>query len=88
MLWSRCYSFAGHQDWQRLRNWCWLLDSDLTRIFAEGGTLFRKGNNLHDNFIVNMKFTDDFIASLVYSDLGNPKFLKERLEIFAGNRTC
>lgn len=66
---------------------CWLLDSNPTRIFAEGGTLSHEGTNLHDNFIVTMKFEDGSIASLVYGDLGNPKFSKERLEIFAGNRT-
>lgn len=66
---------------------CWLLDSNPTRIFAEGGTLSRKGTSLHDNFIVTMRFEDGSIASLVYGDLGNPNFPKERLEIFAGNRT-
>ena len=66
---------------------CWLLDSNPTRIFAEGGTLSHKGTSLHDNFIVTMRFEDGSIASLVYGDLGNPNFPKERLEIFAGNRT-
>ncbi len=66
---------------------CWLLNSNPTRIFAEGGTLSHKGTNLHDNFLVTMKFEDGSIASLVYGDLGSPKFSKERLEIFAGNRT-
>jgi predicted dehydrogenase/threonine dehydrogenase-like Zn-dependent dehydrogenase len=66
---------------------CWLLDSDPSRIFAEGGTLSHRGTTLHDNLIVTMKFADDSIASLIYGDLGNPKFPKERLEIFAGNIT-
>jgi predicted dehydrogenase/threonine dehydrogenase-like Zn-dependent dehydrogenase len=66
---------------------CWLLDSSPTRIFAEGGTLSHKGASLDDNFIVTMRFEDDSVASLAYGDLGNPGFPKERLEIFAGNRT-
>jgi predicted dehydrogenase/threonine dehydrogenase-like Zn-dependent dehydrogenase len=66
---------------------CWLIDSNPIRIFAEGGTLSHKGTNLDDNLIVAMRFKDDSVASLVYGDLGNPKFPKERLEIFAGNRT-
>jgi predicted dehydrogenase/threonine dehydrogenase-like Zn-dependent dehydrogenase len=66
---------------------CWLLDSSPIRIFAEGGTLSHKGTNLDDNLIVTMRFEDNSVASLVYGDLGNPNFPKERLEIFAGNRT-
>jgi len=66
---------------------CWLLGSNPTRIFAEGGTLSHKGTNLDDNLIVTMRFEDHSVASLVYGDLGNPSFPKERLEIFAGNRT-
>ena len=66
---------------------CWLMDSRPTRIFAEGGTISHQGTDLHDNFIVTMKFEDGSIASLFYGDLGNPEFPKERVEIFAGNRT-
>ncbi|MDH4366653.1 MAG: bi-domain-containing oxidoreductase [Dehalococcoidia bacterium] len=66
---------------------CWLLDSNPIRIFAEGGTLSHKGTDLDDNFIVTMRFEDGSVACLVYGDLGNPDFPKERLEIFAGNRT-
>jgi len=66
---------------------CWLLDSYPSRIFAEGGTLSHRGTTLHDNLIVTMKFADDSIASLIYGDMGNPKFPKERLEIFTGNVT-
>jgi len=40
-----------------------------------------------DNVVVNMKFEDNSIATLIYGDLGHPQFPKERLELFAGNRT-
>ncbi len=66
---------------------CWLLDSRPTRVFAEGGTLSHRETNLHDNFIVTMKFEDGSIASLFYGDLGTDQFPKERVEVFAGNRT-
>ncbi|MFC1925714.1 bi-domain-containing oxidoreductase [Chloroflexota bacterium] len=66
---------------------CWLVDSPPTRLFAEGGTMSHRGTSLDDNFVVTMRFADGSVASLAYGDLGNPKFPKERLEIFAGNRT-
>jgi predicted dehydrogenase/threonine dehydrogenase-like Zn-dependent dehydrogenase len=66
---------------------CWLIDANPTKIYSEGGNLSHKGTNLYDNIIVNMKFPDDSIASLIYGDMGDPSYPKERIEIFAGNVT-
>lgn len=66
---------------------CWLLDSRPVRIFAEGDSLSHGKADLHDNMAVTLRFGDGSIASLVYGDLGNPEYPKERIEVFAGNRT-
>ena len=56
-------------------------------FLLKGETLSHRETNLHDNFIVIMKFEDGFIASLFYGDLGTDQFPKERVEVFAGNHT-
>jgi predicted dehydrogenase/NADPH:quinone reductase-like Zn-dependent oxidoreductase len=63
---------------------CHLVGSAPVRVEATGGTLSHPGTRLYDNMICTLTFTDGSIASLVYGDLGQQRFPKERLEIFAG----
>jgi len=63
---------------------CYLVGSPPRRLTAAGGTLSHPGTGLHDNMVCTLDFADGSIASLVYGDLGQPQFPKERLEVFAG----
>ncbi len=63
---------------------CYLVGSPPLRLTAVGGTLSHPGTQLPDNLVCTMTFADGSLASLVYGDLGQPQFPKERLEIFAG----
>ncbi len=63
---------------------CYLVDSPPLRLTAVGGTLSHPGSDLADNLVCTLTFADGSIASLVYGDLGERQFPKERLEVFAG----
>jgi predicted dehydrogenase/threonine dehydrogenase-like Zn-dependent dehydrogenase len=63
---------------------CYLVGSAPAQLRAVGGALSHPGTRLDDNVICTMTFPDGSIASLVYGDLGDKQFPKERIEIFVG----
>ena len=69
----------------------YLMDEEPTILSVSGGNISHADGDkplcYDDNVIVNMKFEDNSIATLIYGDLGHLQFPKERLELFAGNRT-
>jgi predicted dehydrogenase/threonine dehydrogenase-like Zn-dependent dehydrogenase len=63
---------------------CYLVGSEPVQVTAVGGTLSHPGTTLDDNVVCTLAFKDGSVASLVYGDLGQRQFPKERLEVFAG----
>nr|MDO8116711.1 Gfo/Idh/MocA family oxidoreductase [Candidatus Sigynarchaeota archaeon] len=61
-----------------------LMKSDPVEIVARGGQLSNRDVDFIDNFMSILKFKDDSIATLTYSDLSSKDMPKERIEIFTG----
>lgn len=63
----------------------YLMNSKPIELIAKGGSLSHKDTNLYESCVVIIKFTDNSIANLIYTDLNGPNMPKERIEIFSGD---
>lgn len=60
-----------------------IIGKEPVRIFAEGGNLSHPGDDINDNAIISIKYSDGSIATITFTDMGIEGFPKERIEIFA-----
>ena len=60
------------------------MNSNPIELIAKGGHLSHKNLDMYDSCIVIIKFKNNSIANLLYTDLNGPDMPKERLEIFSG----
>jgi len=66
----------------------YLTDCEPVRVYAEGGNLSHPEiPDAQDNAVVLLRFADNSIAAITHGDLGDSAYPKERLELFAGERT-
>lgn len=66
----------------------YMVGAEVTKIYAEGGALTHPEiPDTQDNAVITMRFADGSIAALTVGDLGSPKYPKERIELFPGERT-
>lgn len=61
----------------------YILGKEPVRIFAQGGNLSHPADDINDNAIINIKYSDGSIAVITFTDMGIEGFPKERIEIFA-----
>lgn len=62
----------------------YLMNSEPVELIAIGGSLSHKGLETYDSCTVIIKFRNNSIANLVYTDLSGSDIPKERIEIFSG----
>jgi predicted dehydrogenase len=63
---------------------CFLLDAQITRVFAECAT--RAGGIAEDESVVILRMDDGSVATLMYSVGGDRGLPKERIEVLGGGR--
>ena len=62
----------------------YLMNSNPIELVAKGGHLSHKNLDMYDSCIVIIKFKNNSIANLLYTDLNGANMPKERIEIFSG----
>lgn len=62
----------------------YLMKSKPIELIARGGSLSHKNTPSYDSLTEIIKFQDNSIANLIYSDLSGEEIPKERIEIFCG----
>ena len=65
-----------------------LADSPVTEVHATGHGPDCRPVQAYDNLVVNMRFANSGVASVVYVADGSPRVSKERIEGFCGSRTA
>jgi predicted dehydrogenase len=65
-----------------------LTGSTVTEVYAAGHGPRSRPRQGHDNLIVNLRFADSSVGSIVYVADGSPKVDKERIEGFTGSRSA
>ena len=63
----------------------YLMNSEPIELTARGGSLSHKDSEVYDNCVVIIKFKNNSIANLIYTDLNGPNMSKERIEIYCGD---
>jgi len=63
----------------------YLINSKPVELFANGGELSHINTKTFDSCNVTIKFKNNSIANIIYTDLSGPKIPKERIEIFSGD---
>ncbi len=62
----------------------YLMNTEPVELIASGGSLSHKNMETYDSCTVIIKFKNNSIANLIYTDLSGPGIPKERIEIFSG----
>ena len=60
----------------------------VAEVYAGGPSSGSRALQAHDNLVVNLRFADNSVASLLYVAAGSPRVPKERLEGFCGSRAA
>ncbi len=63
----------------------YLINSKPIEIFALGGAMSHKNTDVYDSCVVMIRFQNESIANLIYTDLNGPDMPKERIEIYSGD---
>jgi len=63
----------------------YLINSPPVEVIAYGGALSHKNTDVFDSCTVMIKFANQSIGNLIYTDLNGPKMPKERIEIYSGD---
>lgn len=62
-----------------------LMNSKPIELIAKGGSLSHKALDSFDSCMVMIRFKNNSIANLIYTDLNGPDMSKERIEVFSGD---
>lgn len=62
----------------------WFIEKEPIKLFAEGGNLTHLGDEIFDNAVITMRFTDGSVGNITFTDMGKENFPKERIEVFTG----
>jgi predicted dehydrogenase/threonine dehydrogenase-like Zn-dependent dehydrogenase len=64
----------------------WFIGKEPVKLFAEGGNLTHPEEEIFDNAVITIRFSDGSVGNITFTDMGKENFPKEKIEVFTGEQ--